>query len=79
MSCGLRSDDITLTDVSQPKQLNSSMETSYIQNLTYWAGLNDMQLNTSKTKEMILGPLAPANLQLSSYSKKITSFKVVGL
>ena len=31
------------------------MET-YLQNLTDWATLNDMQLNTAKTKEMILGP-----------------------
>jgi len=54
-------DDTTLSKVLQPKRLNSSMKTYiYIQNLIDWATLNDMQLNTSKTKE-ILGPLARAN------------------
>jgi len=39
------------------------MET-YLHNLTDWATLNEMQLNTAKTKEMILGPVAQANLPL---------------
>ena len=37
------------------------MET-YIQNLNDWTTQNGMQLNTSKTKEMMLGPLVRANL-----------------
>ena len=32
--------------------------------MTDWTTLNDMQLNTAKTKEMILGPVAQANLPL---------------
>ena len=35
-----------------------------LHNLIDWATLNDMQLNTAKTKEMILGPVARANLPL---------------
>jgi len=47
-------DDTTLSEVLPPKQLTSNMET-YLHNLIDWATLNDMQLNTAKTKEMILG------------------------
>jgi len=56
-------DDTTLSEVLPPKQLTSNMET-YLHNVIDWATLNDMQLNTAKTKEMFLGPVAQANLPL---------------
>jgi len=84
-------DDTTLSEVLLPKQLNSNIET-YLQNLTDWATLNDMQLNTAKTKEMILGPVAQANLPLLTTTTaaattttttdtihRVTSFKLLGV
>jgi len=80
-------DDTTLCEVLPPKQL-SNMET-YLHNLTDWATLNDMQLNTAKTKEMILGPVARANLPLLTIATtksttrdtihRVTSFKLLGV
>jgi len=56
---------------------------TYIQNLIDWSTLNDMQLITSKTKEMVLGPLARANLPLLTTSTdpmdRVTSFKLLGV
>ena len=70
------------------------MET-YLHNLTDWATLNEMQLNTAKTKEMILGPVAQANLSLLTTTTtattttttttttdtihRVTSFKLLGV
>jgi len=81
-------DDTTLSEVLLPIQLKSNMET-YLQNLTDWATLNDMQLNTAKTKEMILGPVAQANLPLLTTTTttttttdtihRVTSFKLLGV
>jgi len=83
-------DDTTLSEVLPPKQLTSNMET-YLHNLTDWATLTDMQLNTAKTKEMILGPVARANLPLLTITTtnatttttdtihRVTSFKLLGV
>ena len=65
-------DDSTLSEVLLSKQLTSNMET-YLHNLTDWATLNDMQLNTAKTKEMILGPVAWANLTLLTTTSTTTT------
>jgi len=52
-----------------------------IQNLIHWSTLNDMQLNTSKTKEMILGPLARANSPwlTTTTNPRVTSSKLLGV
>ena len=81
-------DDTTLSEVLPPKQLTSNMET-YLHNLIDWATLNDMQLNTAKTKEMILGNVARANLPLLTTTttattatdtiNRVTSFKLLGV
>jgi len=81
-------DDTTLSEVLPPKELTSNMET-YLHNLTDWANLNDMQLNTAKAKEMILGPVARANLPLLTTTSttttttdtihRVTSFKLLGV
>jgi len=39
---------------------------AFIENLLDWADRNDMQVNTAKTKEMILGPLARYDLPILS-------------
>jgi len=50
-----------------------------------WADRNDMQVNTAKTKEMILGPLARSDLHLPILSmqgvtvNRVSSFKLLGV
>jgi len=75
-------DDSTLSELLQSNFPHSSM-TNYLQNLIDWTAVNDMQLNTSKTKEMILGCLAQTNLPLLTTStgtiERVTSFKLLGV
>jgi len=62
---------------------------AYLHNLIDCATLDDMQLNTAKSKEMILGPVARANLPLHTTTttattatdtiNRITSFKLLGV
>ena len=47
-------DDTTLSELITPSSSPSNM-TDYLSSLLTWTADNDMQLNTSKTKEMILG------------------------
>ena len=48
-----------------------------------WPTNNNMQINTSKTKEMIFGSVSTANLPLLSISagsvERVSSFKLLGL
>jgi len=53
-------DDSILSEVLQPKSSDADMYTFFI-HLLKWTESNDMQLNASETKEMILGPLAKSN------------------
>ena len=55
-------DDTTLTDLLTRGSVVSTMQTSF-QQLQQWTDLNNMQVNFSKTKEMILGPLAKLSPQ----------------
>ena len=43
---------------------------AFIESLLDWADRNDMQVNTFKTKEMILGPLARSDLHLPILSAR---------
>ena len=56
---------------------------TFLANLLDWSSDNDMQLNTSKTKEMILGPLAQSHIPSLTISsgaiERVTSFKLLGL
>ena len=54
-------DDTTLSELVQPKQLDTHNLT-YLAELLTWAAHNGMEINTSKTKEMVLGRLANTNL-----------------
>ena len=48
-------DDTTLSELVQPKQPDTHMST-HLAHLLTWAAHNGMEINTSKTKEMLLGP-----------------------
>jgi len=71
-------DDSTLSEVLQPKSYNSSMKT-FMESLLAWTVKIDMQLNTSETKEMVLGPLAKTDLPLLTTPigtiERVCSFK----
>ena len=56
-------DDSTLSEVLQLKSFNFDMM-NFLENLLDWTAKNDMQLNASKTKEMVTGPLAQSNQTL---------------
>jgi len=70
-------DDSTLSELLQSNSSHSSM-TNYLQNLIDWTAVNDMQLNTSKTKEMVFGRLAQTDLPLLTTTtgtiERVTSF-----
>ena len=77
-------DDTTLSELVQPKQPDTHMST-YLADLDIrtWAAHNGMEVNTSKTKEMLLGPLASINIPLLTISSqtidRVTSFKLFGV
>ena len=48
-------DDTTLSELVQPKQLDTRILT-YLAELLTWAAHNGMEINTSKTKEMVVWP-----------------------
>jgi len=54
---------------------------AFIENLLDWADRNDMQVNTAKTKEMILCPLARSDLSILSTRignvERVSSFKLL--
>ena len=56
---------------------------TFLSNLLSWANENNMEINTTKTKEMILGPLARSNLPFVSTPtgtiERVTSFKLLDL
>jgi len=75
-------DDTTLSQLVQPKQLDTCIPT-YLANLLTWAAQNGMEINTSKTKEMVLGRLAITDLPflniLSLTIERVTSYKLLGI
>jgi len=62
-------DDTTLSELVQPKQLDTHILTYLAESLT-WAAHNEMEINTSKTEEMVLGRLANTNLPLPSIASQ---------
>ena len=77
-------DDATLSETFQPKSYNSSMAV-FLDNLLALSLENNMELNTSKTKEMVLGTiarpeLAPALLTTPLDTvERVNSFKLLGV
>ena len=69
-------DDTTLSELITPSRSPYNM-TDYLSSLLVWTADNDMQLNTSKTKEMILGRIDSMNslasqLQLVQSNLQVT-------
>jgi len=69
-----------LSEVSESKNQDSYMQ-AFMENLSDWADRNDTQVNTAKTKEMILGPLARSDLPILSTRvgtvNKVSSVKLL--
>jgi len=75
-------DDTTMSELITPSRSPSNM-TDYLSSLLSWTADNDMQLNTSKTKEMILGRIDSTSIpSLSTPAgpiQRATTFKLFGL
>jgi len=75
-------DDTTLSELVQPKQLDTHILT-YLADLLTWAAHNGMEINTFKTKEMVLGRLANINLSLPNIASQtvegVTTYKLLGV
>ena len=80
-------DDTTLSELLPRRSPDSSMQ-SYLQDLHVWTTHNKMKINYSKTKEMILGPLAksprdllsaPSSADLPSGIERVKHFKLLGI
>jgi len=75
-------DDTTLSELVTSSCSVSNMP-SYFASLLSWTEDNNMQINISKTKEMVLGCLNIDNLPLLSTSlgsvEHVTSFKLLGI
>ena len=74
-------DDTTLSELVQPKQLDTHILT-YLAELLTWAAHNGMEINTSETKEIVLGRLANTNLPLPNIAsqtvERVTTYKLLG-
>ena len=74
-------DDTTLSKLVQPKQLDTHILT-YLAELLTWTAHNGMEINTSKTKEMVFGRLANTNLPLPNIAsqtvERVTTYKLLG-
>ena len=62
-------DDTTLSELVQPKQLDTHL-IPYLTKLLTWAAHNGMEINKSKNKEMVLGRLANTNLPLPNIASQ---------
>jgi len=75
-------DDTTLSELIFPSNSPSNV-TDYLSSLLTWTADNDMQLNTSKTKEMILDRIDSTSIpSLSTPAgpiQRVTTFKLLGL
>ena len=75
-------DDSTLSELLPPNSQASSM-IQYLEQLVTWTTDNHMQVNSTKTKEMIIGPLTKLNLPSlatpSGTIERVSSFKLLGV
>ena len=82
--CGLDKfvDDTTLSELLPPSASVSNMPL-YFESILTWTVNNDMQINISKTKEIILGRISQDNLELLSTPagtvERVTTFKLLGI
>jgi len=81
VGCSIVVDDSTLSELLQVTCLKD--DTVLLENLLTWTANNHMQVNSTKTKEMIIGPLAKINLPLLTTSlgtiERVSSFKLLGV
>ena len=74
-------DDCTLTEIISP--LNVSVMQQELDKLNDWSDANHMNVNTRKTKEMLIGNIRanpPPTLQLHGHSiERVQSYKLLGL
>jgi len=75
-------DDTTLSELI-PSTGSASNMPSYFTSVLTWTANNDMQINTSKTKEMIIGSLDSINVSPLSTSlgtvERVATFKLLGI
>ena len=75
-------DNTTLSELIPPSHTRTDMA-NYLTSLLTWTAENYMQLNTSKTKEMLLGRLNPVNTPLLSTPagtvQQVDTFKLLGV
>ena len=76
-------DDTTLTELLQTQRDQSEMA-YFFQQLLSWTERNDMKVNFSKTKEMVMGPPSlTSSLSLLStetgYIERVTTVKLLGV
>jgi len=75
-------DDTTLSETFQSKSYQSNMM-AFLNNVLAWSLKNDMELNTTKTKEMILGPINKIELpRLTTPAgtiERVSTFKLLGV
>jgi len=82
--CGLDKfvDDTTLSELLPPSASVSNIPL-YFGSILTWTVNNDMQINISKTKEIILGRISQDNLELLSTPagivERVTTFKLLGI
>jgi len=76
-------DDTNLSELVQPEQPHTHMST-YLTDLHTWAAYSGMEINTSKTKEMLLDPLyhqptVAHNLLANHWKSYLINFKLLGV
>jgi ribonuclease P/MRP protein subunit RPP40 len=70
-------DDVTLTEVITPSA-DSQMQLA-VNQVVAWSQSNFMNINTKKTKEMLLGSVTYHPLTNKGIVKQVTSFKLLGV
>jgi hypothetical protein len=75
-------DDTTLSEFLPVNHLSSCMD-SFIHSLLLWTSKNSMKVNFTKSKEMVLGPVAKASLPSliieNNSIERVTQFKLLGV
>ena len=73
-------DDTTLSELMTETNVPSNMS-AYLSSLLSWTVDNDMELNTSKTKEMILGQIDSSSISPLSTTAGhwVINFKLLGI
>ena len=75
-------DDTTISEIL-PSVTSASHMPSFLSSLTNWTSENDMRINTTKTKKLVLGPWGQHNPTLhqthSGAVERVNDFKLLGV